>query len=192
MLVAVFVSGSFCLAPLAMAETAAPAAPVSGTVAAAAVQITATVVKIDHKKREVTLKAADGREETFVVDQAAKNLDQVKKGDILVVTYAEALAYEVKKPGAAGTAAKATVGGATAKPGEKPAGVIAREVTVTVTITAIDEKAPTVTFKGPKGNTRTVKVKDPAKLKDVKVGDKVEITYTQALALSVEKAPAKK
>ena len=63
---------------------------------------------------------------------------------------------------------------------------------MTVTITAIDEKVPTVTFKGPKGNTRTIKVKDPAKLKGVKVGDQVELTYTQAIALSVEKAPAKK
>jgi len=190
-LVAVCMAGSFCVASLAVAETPA-AAPASGTVASASVQITATVVKIDHKKREVTLKAADGREETFLVDQAAKNLDQVKKGDILVVTYAEALAYEVKKPGAVGAAASTAVGAATAKPGEKPAGVVARETKVTVTITAIDEKAPTVTFKGPKGNTRTIKVKDPAKLKDVKVGDKVEITYTQALALTVEKAPAKK
>jgi Cu/Ag efflux protein CusF len=170
-----------------VAETAKP---VSGTVASAAVQVTATVVEIDHKKREVTLKAADGREETFVVDEAAKNFDQVKKGDLLVVTYAEALAYEVKKPGAGVTGT--TAGIATAKPGEKPAGVIARETTVTVTITAIDEKAPTVTFTGPQGNTRTIKVKDVAKLKDVKVGDQVEITYTQALALSVEKAPAKK
>ena len=172
--------------PWRLAETAKP---VSGTVASAAVQVTATVVEIDHKKREVTLKAADGREETFIVDEAAKNLDQVKKGDVLVVTYAEALAYEVKKPGAGATGI--AVGAATAKPGEMPAGVIARETTVTVTITAIDEKAPTVTFKGPQGNTRTIKVKDVAKLKDVKVGDQVEITYTQALALSVEKAPAK-
>jgi Cu/Ag efflux protein CusF len=188
MLVAVCMAGSFCLASLAVAETAKPA---SGVVAAATVQVTATVMWIDHKMRKVTLKAADGRQETFVVDEAVKNLDQVKKGDVLVVTYAEALAYEVKKPGAA--ASSGTVAGAaTAKPGEKPAGVIARETTVTVTITAIDEKAPTVTFKGPKGNTRTIKVKDVAKLKGVKVGDQVDITYTQALALSVEKAPAKK
>ena len=186
-LVAVCVAGSCCLASLAVAETAKP---VSGTVAAAAVQVTATVVKIDHKTREVTLKAADGREETFIVDEAAKNLDQVKQGDVVVATYAEALAYEVKKPGAA--AGGVAVGAATAKPGEKPAGLIARETTVTVTITAIDEKAPSVTFTGPKGNTRTVKVKDPAKLKDVKVGDNVELTYTEAIALSVEKAPAKK
>jgi Cu/Ag efflux protein CusF len=184
---AVCVAGSFGLASVAVAETAAPA----GVVAAAAVKVTATVVKIDHKKRAVTLKAADGRQEKFVVDEAVKNLDQVKEGDVVTATYAEALAYEVKKPGAATPAAGTAVGAATAKPGEKPAGVIAREVTLTVTIEAIDEKVPSVTFKGPKGNTRTIKVKDVAKLKDVKVGDKVELVYTQALALSIEKAPKK-
>jgi Cu/Ag efflux protein CusF len=188
-LVVACAAGSLCLASLATAETAAPT---SGVVAAATVEVTATVVKIDLKKRKVTLKAADGREQSFVVDKAAKNLDQVKQGDLVVVTYAEALVYEVKKPGAAAPAAGTTVGAATAKPGEKPAAVVARETTVTVTITAIDEKAPTVTFKGPKGGTRTIKVKDPAKLKGVKVGDQVELTFTQAIALSVEKAPAKK
>ena len=186
--IAVCVAGSLTLASLATAETAKPAAPVSGVVAAQTVKLTATVVEIDHKTRAITLKAADGRTESFVVDEAAKNLDQVKKGDVVVVNYAEALAYEVKQGGATGSTAVA----ATAQPGEKPAGVVARETTVTVTITAIDEKAPTVTFKGPQGNTRTIKVKDPAKLKGVNVGDQVEITYTQAVALTVEKAPAKK
>jgi Cu/Ag efflux protein CusF len=49
-----------------------------------------------------------------------------------------------------------------------------------------------VTLTGPEGNSVTIKVKDPKKLNGVKVGDDVEITYTQALAISVEKAPAKK
>jgi len=199
--VAVCVASSFCLVTLAAAETAAPAAPATsaapataapagGVVAAASIQVTATVVKIDHKTRKVTLKSADGREESFVVDAAVKNLDQVKKGDHVVATYAEALVYEVKKGAAAG--AKSTVSAAAAKPGEMPAGVVTRETTVTVAITAIDEKAPSVTFKGPKGNTRTFKVKDPAKLKDVKVGDHVQLTYVEAVGLSIEKAPAEK
>ena len=181
------VAGSMSLGSVAIAETAAPAksaAPVKGVVAEQTVKLTATVVEIDHKTRTITLKAADGRTESFVVDAAAKNLDQVNKGDLVVVTYAEALAYEVKKGGTTSSTAVA----AAAKPGEKPAAVVARETKVTVTITAIDEKAPSVTFKGPAGNTRTIKVKHPEKLKTVKVGDQVELTYTEALALTVEKA----
>ena len=182
--IAVCVAGSMALGSPASAETAKPAAPASGVVAAKSVELTATVVEIDHKTRKITLKAADGRTESFVVGEAAKNLDQVQKGDVVVVTYAEALAYEVKK---GGTTSSTTVAAA-AKPGETPAGVIARETKVTVTITAIDEKAPTITFKGATGNTRTIKVKHPEKLKTVKVGDQVELTYTEALAISVEKA----
>jgi hypothetical protein len=59
---------------------------------------------------------------------------------------------------------------------------------VTVTITAIDPKVPSVTFKGPAGNSRTVKVMQPEKLQGVAVGDTVDITYTEALAVKVEKA----
>jgi hypothetical protein len=48
-----------------------------------------------------------------------------------------------------------------------------------------------VTFKGPEGNSHTVKAQDPKNLEKVKVGDKVEITYTEALGISVEKAKKK-
>jgi hypothetical protein len=58
---------------------------------------------------------------------------------------------------------------------------------VTGTISAIDKKAKTVTLKGPSGETETLKVEDPKNLAAVKVGDMVDITYTQALAVSLDK-----
>jgi hypothetical protein len=69
-----------------------------------------------------------------------------------------------------------------------PAGVGAREVSVTVTIEGIDKAAGTVTFKGPAGNSSTVRAADPKNLEKIKVGDRVGITYTEAVAISVEKA----
>ena len=78
--------------------------------------------------------------------------------------------------------------GEAAKPGEKPKASATRQTTVTVAITAIDPKVPSVTFKGPQGNERTVRVKDPKKLDGVKVGDTVEITTTESVAISVERA----
>jgi hypothetical protein len=65
-------------------------APKKGSAVLSSVDATATVMKIAHKTREVTLKAGDGREATFVVDTAVKNLDQVKKGDVVTATYTEA------------------------------------------------------------------------------------------------------
>jgi predicted thioesterase len=117
--------------------------------------------------------------------------DVIKVGDPVVATYMEAVAFQIKKPGAAtpGTTVQETH--VTSKPGETPAGAIGQEVTVTATITAIDKKAQTVTIKGPEGNTETVKARDPKNLDRVKVGDMVEITYAQALAVSLDK-PAKK
>lgn len=164
----------------------APAAPAKGEAVLSSIQVTATVTKIDQKTREVTLKASDGKEYDFVADEAVKNLPQVKKGDVVTISYTEALAYEVKKGGSAGVGAAA--GAAAAPLGEKPAGIAGRKVTVTVSIVAIDPKVPSVTFKGPAGNTKTITVKDPAKLQGVKVGDTVDVTYAEAVALKVEAA----
>ena len=54
-----------------------------------------------------------------------------------------------------------------------------------VTINAIDAAAPSVTITTSDGKKMSFKVEDKKNLQDVKVGDKVEITYTQALAISV-------
>jgi hypothetical protein len=153
-------------------------------------KVTATVTALDQKNRVITLKTPDGLDYTFVVDPAVKNLPQVNVGDTVSATYTEALAYEVKKGGSA--SATETIAGGTAEPGKKPAGAIGRQVTLTVSIAAIDPAVPSVTFKGPQGNTRTIKVRDPKKLEGVSVGDTVQITYTEALALKIEKAAAKK
>jgi Cu/Ag efflux protein CusF len=163
------------------------AAEPKGEAVVASLTVTATVTKIDQKTREVTLKTDDGQEYSFVAGDAVQNLAQVKKGDVVTATYAEAVAYEVKKGGSAAPVA-ATFAGAAAAPGKKPAGAIGGEVTLTVVITKIDTKVPSVTVKAADGETRTFKVKHPEKLQGVKVGDTVEISYSEALAIKVEKA----
>ena len=180
------VAGALGLAAVTHAE--APAAAPQGVALVATMEVTATVEKIDHTTREVTLRTEDGQQHSFVASEQVENLPQVKVGDRVTIDYAEALAYEVKKGGAAADGGTVIAGGR-AEPGEKPAGAIVRETTVTVLITAIDPKAPSVTFQGPGGNTRTVKVLHPERLEDVNVGDTVDITYTEALAIKVEAAP---
>ena len=184
------VAGILSVVPAALAQTPAKAAaPATGEAVMASVQRTATVTKIDQKTREVTLKSTDGQEYSFVAGPDVKNLAQVKVGDRVIATYTEALAYEVKKGGAAG--ATTAVAAGTAKLGAQPGAAIAQQTTVTVMIMAIDPKIPSVTFKGPAGNTRTIKVMRPEKLQGVSVGDTVDITYTEALALKVEPAAKK-
>jgi len=62
-------------------------------------------------------------------------------------------------------------------------------VTITAEIVAIDKEASTVTLTGPKGRSVTLDVK-PERLEQVKVGDLVSAIYSEALAISVAKAPA--
>jgi Cu/Ag efflux protein CusF len=151
---------------------------------------TATVEAVDLEKRMVTLKRADGSLFDLTVGEEVRNLPQVKVGDQVVVKYHESIAIQVTKPGAAeGSEVKETV--ARAKPGEKPAGAVAKQVTVTATVEKIDRKKMIATLKGPEGKVVDVKVRNPKNLENVKVGDQVVITYTEAVAVSVEK-PKKK
>lgn len=181
-------TGALFFSSVCTADT--PKAPQQGEGVIVSADVTATVTKIDQATREVTLKSETGEEYSFVAGDDVKNLSQVKVGDVVTATYAEAFVYEVKKGGAVADL-KTVVAGETAKPGMKPEGAIARQSTATVLITAIDRQAPSVTFKGPAGNTRTIKVMHPEKLEGVNVGDTVEITYTEALAIQVEAAPKK-
>jgi hypothetical protein len=151
---------------------------------------TATVEAIDLEKRIVTLRRADGNIFDLIVGPEVRNLPQVKVGDEVVVKYYQSIAVQVTKPGAAeGSHVKEAV--ARAKPGEKPGGVIAKQVTVTATVEKIDKKKMIATLKGAEGKVVDVKVRNPKNLENVNVGDQVVITYTEAMAVSVEK-PKKK
>ena len=54
-------------------------------------------------------------------------------------------------------------------------------------ITAVDATASTISFTGPNGWKYTSKVQDTAALANVKVGDKVDIVWTEAMLVSVER-----
>ncbi len=172
------------LATGAFSQTAQGAAP-TGVVKEMEAVMTATVVAIDLQKRIVSLKGPDGEIRDIKVGEEAVNLPQVKVGDIVTVRFYESIAVEVIKPGTA-VAAGETAAIVRAKPGEMPGGMAARQVSVTATITAIDKQKSNMTLKGPEGKLNVVKVQDPANLEKVKVGDELMITYTEALAISVE------
>lgn len=146
----------------------------------------ATVKDIDYKTRKVTLQSIDGDEFSFIAGDKIKNLDQIKKGDTVVANYTEAVVVEIGHQGKAKAPTSTTVT-KSARPGSKPQGGITRQVTTSVIISAIDKKTPSVTFKNADGETETFKVIHPERLQGVKVGDKIDITYTEALALKVEK-----
>ncbi len=158
--------------------------------AVAAVEASAQVVAIDKATRTVSLKRPNGEVSDIVAGPEVKNFDQIKVGDSVVVRYIEALSLELRK--AKGEAGQPVVREevAKAKPGEKPAVAGGRQITAIAEVTAVDEAKKTITLKGPRGNSVTLDVRNPEQFKVVKKGDQVEVTYTEALALSVEPAKA--
>jgi hypothetical protein len=169
--------------------TGAPKEAMPGKTVASTVKVRGTIDAIDKEKGTVTLKGPKGRTLTLEVRDPSK-FDVIKVGDPVVATYTEAVAFQVRKAGTATPGASVQEARVSSKPGDTPGGAMGREVTVTATITAIDKKAKTVTLKSPLGNSETVKVQDPKNLEGVKAGDLVDITYTQALAVALDK-PAK-
>ncbi|MCI0548466.1 MAG: hypothetical protein L0027_14420 [Candidatus Rokubacteria bacterium] len=190
---AAYAPASYGQAPAAPAAPKAPAAAPEkkpGVAEARAIKLHGTVAAVDKEKKTITLKGSKGRTVTLDVQDPTK-LEVVKVGDPVVATYYEAVAIQVKKSGAATPGVTVQEGRAGSAPGQTPAGVVAREVTLTGTITSINAKAPSVTIKGPQGRTETVKVRDAKNLENVRVGDMVELTYAQALAVALDK-PVKK
>ena len=158
----------------------------SGTLEEATVEAMASVEKVDKSTRNITVKIADG--ETTVINAGPEvvNFDQIDPGDKIRVVYYESVAYDVKVPGAATPGVTMTGGAERAAPGQKPGTMGARVITVTATIDQIDRNPDSVTLRDADGNTRTVQVRNPKNLDNIKVGDLVEITLSQAMAVVVE------
>jgi len=153
---------------------------------AKAVTITATVMAVDLKNREVTLKGPAGNEFAVAASGAVKNLAKVQVGDTVEATYIQAVALDFQK-GDGIRMAESTGAADRAGAGHMPGAAAVKQTTVVTNIWAMDPSAGTVTVLGPWGHLTEVHLKDPAQLAGVKVGDQMKITYTQAVATSVVK-----
>ncbi len=173
------------------AEGAAMIASAPGRAEAVrALKISATVTAIDKASRTVTLKGPQGREMPVVAGPEVRNFDQIHVGSQVVVGYVEALALELKK-GASGVPARAASDAmARAPAGGTPGAAAASRVTVTADVTALDPATQTATLKGPR-RTVDLHVPDANQFKLIAVGDKIEATYTEAVAITIEPAPKK-
>jgi len=146
---------------------------------------TGVVEAIDAATRHVTIRKSDGTVVTTVAGPDIARFEEVKVGDKITARYYDNLIIRVKQPGEAevASATKGTTGSNQAMPG----GTKAKQMTLTVTITAIDPAVPSVTFTGPEGWKYTSKVQDPEALAKVKVGDKVDIVWTEAMLVALER-----
>jgi Cu/Ag efflux protein CusF len=153
------------------------------------VTLTATVEAIDASTRTLTVKGPKGNLVPITVPKSMERFSEIKVGDSITARYYDNIVIRLKPAGE--PAADGTSDGVTRATGGNPAATAATQRTITAAIVAIDRDVSSVTFKGEKVNwTYSSRVADKAALAKVKVGDRVDITWTEAMTVSV--APAKK
>jgi hypothetical protein len=157
------------------------------------VTLTASIEAIDMATREVTLKGPLGNSVTITVDKRVKRLGEFKVGDFVRADYFVSVAAELRPPTAEEEKTPLVVMDAAGKapPGSAPAAAGVRRFRVVTTVEGLDRPSRTVTVKGPRGNYFTARVADPSRLTQMRIGEHIVVTCTEALAVSLEKTEKK-
>jgi hypothetical protein len=145
---------------------------------------TVTIEAIERSHRMITFKDDQGVMDTVQAGPAITRFDELKVGDKVTFRYYESIVYQLKKEGASG-ADKGEVA-LSHGTGQAPGGTLAQQITVTVTVVSVDPNVPSITVKTQSGDVVTRKIEDKKNLEGVAPGDRIVITYTQALLAAVE------
>lgn len=153
------------------------------------VHTTATVTGVNHGTRTAYIKTAEGEETAVHVPEAVKEFEHLKTGDKVDIDFYESMAISLAPTGTKPSASERRgrqldVGG----------GLRGREVSVSAEVVSVDPSTNTVSFKGPKGNVKTVHVENSAlqaKLPSLKPGQVVQFDYNEAVAASIRPAEEK-
>ncbi|MEM8570854.1 MAG: hypothetical protein AAGG56_08065 [Pseudomonadota bacterium] len=181
---AIFGAAALTLAACAdLPGTRAPAPSATETLLTA----TATITSVDTTSRIVQVQSDEtGRNFTVFANDGIPNLDQLTAGDIVVMQYYESTAVALASPDAPD--ASLTIATATAPEGELPGGIAVETETLVVEVLSYDRSTGFATFLTPEGIQRRTVV--PPRLRSfaaqTRRGDFVEVTLTQAVAVSIE------
>jgi hypothetical protein len=157
------------------------------TVTKAATQTaTATITAIDSATRTLTLRNEKGEQDTFTAGPEVTRFNQLKVGETIRLTYHESLVLQLRKAGAASTESADVIAAGRTK--AVPGGAVAVQQTRTVTVKAVDKDAGTITVTTADGQNITRKVEDKKNIENVVVGDRIDITYSQAVLVNAEPA----
>lgn len=165
----------------AEAEAGAETIPVAA--GGATGEITGTVMVVNTETRKLTIKKPDGHFQVIHVPPEVQRLDDIKINDKLTIRFLEAIAVDLEKSGT-GTPGVVSSTEVDRGSGKKPSGSIVETVTLLGTVESVDKANSRVSVRGPE-NLVTVTVEDPALLREVRVGDNVRLTYTNAVAAEV-------
>jgi len=187
-----------CIAALALWTTGCTTSPEAPTGQpllgkAAVFSTAATVVTADYATGELTLEVPNKPGDNFFdvyVGQDFGDLSQVRLGDRLRVSYIQAVVVDLFRPGEVdpGIGFAEVIG--TAPPHQQPARAVAEGVSVVAVVEGIDRENELVALEGPKGVDKVLKVRNPAILDRLQIGDKVKTTFTRALVVNITPNPA--
>jgi hypothetical protein len=151
---------------------------------------TAKVTGVDKIGRLVTLQREDGSLFQVLAGVEVRNFDQIAAGDTLRVRFKEKLKASLRPANDSGPAVSGGAVSTRAAPGATPAAGAGYGVAVKVKIESIDRETGIVVFSLPSGELVSHRIATPEGKKFVeglKIGDKVQLEYSQALALAIEK-----
>jgi len=152
-------------------------------------QVVTKVLAVDAAKHQVVLEGPEGRQFQVQLTDRAKDLNNLKVGDQVNVEVIHSVAAYLDTDVDKGLPENSeTVGIVRATDSNpNPGGEAYRQVRVQLKITNIDLNTNQLTFENPAGLTKVVDIERPeiqAKLKDLKVGQSIRVTYTDVLKVT--------
>ncbi|WP_058835754.1 hypothetical protein [Luteimonas abyssi] len=153
------------------------------------VSATGAITAVDAARRVITVQRDNGETLQLQLDPAIQNVDRLEVGDNVSLDYMLAVAADIQPAGSLrpGAYLQEDQGPATG-PGGRPERHAAERVTLVAPILAVDTGANTLTVEAPNKRPVTLSVPDPAHqaaLPDLRVGDLLRVTFTEAVAIEV-------
>ena len=153
------------------------------TIPGETITTTATVEAVEQASRTLTLRDPKGDLHTMKVPDSVTRFSGIKPGDTVTATYYDNITLMPKQPGEPDV--DTLRGGVTGTSGTKPGGTVSIQRRITATVAAIDMDSPSISFTGPSNWKWSTKVQDKTALDTVKVGDRVDIRWTEAMLVSL-------
>lgn len=164
----------------------APEAPVAAE-RESTVTRRAVVESVDLETRQVLLRGEDDRLLSIIAGPEIRNLPQLQPGDVVRTDYYEAVSVRMAQPSDQ-SAPEGVVLTQRAPEGAKPGAAGAASVRLIVEFISYDPVSGIATFVTPDGVVQTVTVQPEMRdfAAGLESGDRVDLTMTEAVAVSIE------
>lgn len=151
--------------------------------------LTARVKSVDLATRRLAVQDSAGQELVFYVDPEVRRLSEVRPGDTVRLGGRSTLVAELRPPTPEEAANPITIVDTEtrASAGQSPAANMQTTYRVVTTVVGLDVAKMLVTLRGPLGDTLVVRGRNEANVRRLRLGDSIVITYTEAVAILVDK-----